>query len=101
MSDLEMWTLVVGFFLPLVLSVIIQTGWDPRLQSIVAFVVAALIAAGTLALKGDLTGRSWVSASLIILVTAIATYHGFWKPTNVAPSIESRTNFGSSTPSAE
>jgi len=101
MSDLDMWTLVVGFVLPLVLSVIIQTGWSPRLQAILAFVVAAIVAAVTLYLKNDLTGRSWVSATLVILVTAIATYHGFWKPTNVANSIESRTNIGGGAPPAE
>lgn len=101
MSDLEMVTLVVGFFLPVVLSVLIQTGWDKRVQSVVAFFVSALAAAATLYVKGDLTGKTWVSATLIILVTAIATYHGLWKSTGVAPSIESRTNFGSSAPSAD
>lgn len=95
MSNLEMWALVVGFFLPVVIAFLVQTGWSERLQSVAAFVVCAVAAAGTAYFQGDLTGRRFVEAGLVILVTTIATYKGFWKPTGVAPGIETKTNLNS------
>lgn len=92
MTDLAMWALLVGFFLPVVLSVLVQTGWDSRVKAFVAFVVCALAGAGTAYFEGDLTGREWVSASLVVLVTALTTYRNFWKPTGISDGIEKRTN---------
>jgi hypothetical protein len=92
MSNLEMWALIVGFALPPALSVLIQTGWSQRLQSVVAFLACAVAGAGTAYFQGDLTGRRFVEAGLVILVTTIATYKGFWKPTGVSPGIETTTN---------
>ena len=92
MSNLEMWALIVGFFLPIVIAFLVQSGWSQRLQAVAAFVVCAVAAAGTAYFQGDLTGRRFVEAGLVILVTTIATYKGFWKPTGVAPGIEEKTN---------
>lgn len=92
MSNLEMWALIVGFLLPPALSFVIQTGWSQRLQSIVAFAAAAVAAAGTAYFQGDLTGRRFVESGLVVLVTTIATYKGFWKPTGVAPAIQTKTD---------
>jgi VIT1/CCC1 family predicted Fe2+/Mn2+ transporter len=87
-----MWSLIVGFFLPIVIAFIIQTGWSQRLQAVAAFAVAAVAAAGTVYFQGELTGKRFIEAGLLILVTAIATYKGFWKPTGIAPGIETKTN---------
>lgn len=92
MSNLEMWALVVGFFLPPLLSVVLQAGWSAAMQSVVAFLACVVAGAGTAYFQGDLTGRRWVEAGLVILVTTIATYKGLWKPTRVAPLIEARTS---------
>ena len=96
MTDYQMWILVAGFLSPPVLAVIQQTKWDKKLKSVVTFLWAVILGGIGSYLHGDVNGKTWVSTTLIILVTAIATYHGFWKPTNVADSIESRTNIGSS-----
>lgn len=92
MSNLEMWALVVGFLLPPLLSIIMQSGWSQQLQAVVAFVACAIAGAGTAYFQGDLTGRRFIEAGLVILVTTIATYKGFWKPTNVSPTIEKATS---------
>jgi hypothetical protein len=90
--DAQNWVLVVGFFLPIVLSVVIQTGWPKWVQSVLLFVMSVVVAAGTLYFAGQLDFSNWVSSTLVILVTAIATYHGLWKPTSVSSAIEQRTN---------
>jgi uncharacterized membrane protein YgdD (TMEM256/DUF423 family) len=96
MTDAQMYAAVIAFFLPLLMSVIIQTGWDKRIQAILLFVAVLIVSVGTLFFTGQLEGRSLISSILLTFVTAIAAYHGLWKPTQVAPAIESATNFGSS-----
>lgn len=92
MSDLEMWTLVVGFFSPVLIGVVQQPKWSNSTRSVVAFGICSLIGAGTAWVQGDLTGHTIVSRILIVLVTAISTYKGFWQPTGIVPSIESATS---------
>lgn len=92
MSEFEMWSLIVGFALPPVLSVVQQSGWSDRLRAVVAFAACAVAGAGVAFFQGDLTGKRFVEAALVVLVTALATYRNFWKPTGVAPAIETKTN---------
>ena len=93
-TDLLMYAALVGFFLPPVLSIVIQTGWSQRVKAAVAFVACLIAGAGTAYLEADLDGRTWVSASLIVLTTGLTTYRNFWKPTGISPAIEARTNLG-------
>lgn len=48
--------------------------------------------AGVAYFQGDLTGKRFVTAGLIVLTTGLATYRSFWKPTAIAPTIETKTN---------
>lgn len=92
MSNLQMWALIVGFFMPVVLSIIVQTGWSTQIQAVLTFLASLVAGAGTAYFQGDLTGKRFVEASLVVLVTAVATYHGSWKPSGIAPAIEAKTN---------
>ncbi|MDF2751642.1 MAG: hypothetical protein K0S82_24 [Gaiellaceae bacterium] len=89
-----MWSLIVGFVLPPALAVIQQSGWSQQLRAMVAFVACAIAGAGVAYFQGDLNLERWVEAALVVLVTAVATYRNFWKPTQIAPAIESKTNLG-------
>lgn len=91
MSNLEMWSLIVGFLLPPALAIVQQSKWPDSVRAIVAFIACAVAGAVTAYLQGDLNLERWVESALVVLVTAIATYKGFWKPT-VAPAIESATS---------
>jgi len=92
MTNFQMWALIVGFLLPPALSIILQSRWSQQVQSIVAFLACLLAGAGTAYFQGDLNFERWIEAALVILVTTISTYKGFWKPTGVAPTIEEGTN---------
>ena len=92
MTNFQMWSLIVGFFLPPVLAIVQQTKWSSALRAIVAFLACALAGAGVAYFQGDLTGKRFIEAGLVILVTAVATYQSFWKPTAIAPAIEAKTN---------
>lgn len=92
MSNLAMWSVVVGFFLPAVIAVIQQPTWSQGVRAAVTFVVALVAGAGTAYFNGDLSGADWVSASLIILVSSIAIYKGLYQPTGIGPKIETATS---------
>ena len=93
MSNAAMWALIVGFFMPHVIAVVQQPGWSQGLRSVITFLASVGAAIGTVLIQhGGWNWHDWVSSTLLILVTAIATYHGLWKPTGVAPSIEASTS---------
>lgn len=93
MSNLEMWALIVGFFSPPVIALIQQPKWGERLRAVVTFLFAILVGGGTAYFNGELGFEGGtVKAILLVLVMAIGTYKGFWKPTRVAPTIETATS---------
>lgn len=93
MNNAAMWAGIVGFFMPHLIAVVQQPGWSEGLRSVITFVASVVAAIGTVLIQhGGWSWHDWVSSTLLILVTAIATYHGLWKPTGVAPSIEKSTS---------
>lgn len=97
LSDLQMWSLLVGFFLPLAIAVIQQPKWSAPVRAAVTFVVCALAGAGTAYLNGSFEGRPLISTILLVLVTALSSFKGLWKPTEIAGSVERLTSPGSPT----
>ena len=98
MGNAEMWALVVGFVIPPLLAVIQQPKWTSLVRSLVMFAAALVAGAGTAYFAGSFEGKDAVSAVLIVLVTAISTYEGFWKKTGAAPAIEKATSPKSASP---
>lgn len=92
MTNLQQWSLIVAFFVPPVVALVNQTKWSSQLKAIVFFGVSLVAAAGTAYFQGDLTGKRFLDAALVIVAAAAAYYHGLWRPTQVAPKIESATD---------
>lgn len=92
MTNLMMWSLIVGFFMPPVQAVIQQTSWSSRVRAAVNFVACAVAGAGVAFFQGDFTGKRFVESALVVLVTTIAVYKGTWKPTGITPVIEEKTS---------
>lgn len=92
MSNVQMWALLVGFLMPLLISALQQSTWSNPLRAGIAFLACAIAGGVTAWLAGDFKTTDIVSAVLVVLTTALATYKGLWKPTGVAPAIESRTS---------
>lgn len=94
-SNLAMWSLIVGTVLPPIVAVVQQPRWLPWQRTLVMVVVSLVAGAGTAWFTGGLDAADWVTATLIVIVTAISTYKGIWTPTRVAPRIEAATSRGS------
>jgi hypothetical protein len=91
-NDLAMWSLIVGALLPPVVALVQRPTWLPWVRSVVT-VGACIIAGGATAwFSGSLTGPFTITSILLILTSALATYKGFWKPTEIAPKIEAATS---------
>lgn len=92
LGNLAMWSLIVGFLSPIAISLIQQPTWSDAVRAVVAFLFSAVVAVPTAYFAGDLEGRDYVSSGLLILVTTVATYKNFWKPTAIAPKVEAATS---------
>ncbi len=92
MSDLLMWSAIVGFVAPPVVALVQQPSWTRPVRAIVTLIFCLILGAGTAYFNGALNGRNWISCVLVVFVAAIAAYGGFWKPTRIATSIETATS---------
>lgn len=89
-SNLALWTAIVSFFAPVVLDLIIQSGWNQRLQAVVAFVASAIIGVTSAWFSGAFTGVGIVTGILLAFVVTITAYKGFWK--QVTPGLKEATS---------
>ena len=93
-SPVTLWLLAVGIFSPPAISVIQQSRFSPRLQSVIAFVFYIAIAAVTVGLNGVFSAANLFVAILVVFLVGSAAYKNLWKPTGVAPAIEAATPIG-------
>lgn len=91
LSDLEMWSLLVGAFMPPLVALVNRSYWKPWLKGLVAVLSSVIAALVTVYLQGTFSGKGIVTCILIVLFTALGSYKIFWQPTNIAPKIEEAT----------
>ena len=91
-SSLQQATVIVGFFLPLLLAIPIQTHWSSLMKTL--FSVAAYAGAGAIiaAASGSFTGKKFWQVTLETLVLGVIGYQGVWQPSGLAPKIEVSTS---------
>jgi hypothetical protein len=82
---------IVGFVAPPVIAVINREHWSEQVKGVVAFVVCLLAAIGTAWYEQSVDWHDLRKVLPIVFGAAILTYHQFWKPTGIAPSIEKKT----------
>lgn len=92
LSNLAMWSLIVGALTPPLLAVVQQPRWPSGLRAL--FMVAAAVVDGIVVawLQGNLDFARFTNSALVAGVAIITAYHGLWKPTGVAPAIEASTS---------
>lgn len=94
-SDLVMWSAIVGFVLPPLVAFVNQATWPGWARALVALAACIGAGAGTAAFDGSLTGQRWATAVLVVLTAALGFYTTFWKPSKIAPAIEQATTLSS------
>lgn len=93
MNNLQMWSLLVGALLPPFVAIIQQPKWPSWFRAAVTAVTSIFAGLITVWLEGEVHFDSnLIGAMLTVGVAALASYRGFWKPTNIAPTIEKKTS---------
>lgn len=90
-TNLELWTYVVGVVLPLIVAIVVQSQWGRPMQAIVCVLLCIVAGAVTCYLNDSLNPADVAGSVLRVFVAAITSYYGFWRPLNIAPTIEAHT----------
>lgn len=88
-SDAALWAIIVGFFSPIALNLIVSALWPSWLKSVAAFIFAAVVGTITAFIAGAYEGLGIPSTILLTLVVAITAYQNFWR--QVAPNMQRDT----------
>jgi hypothetical protein len=93
LTDLAMWTAIVSFFMPLVISVVQQPSWTQRTRALVGAVTSGIAGLGTVYFTTPqlFDTRLTPTVVLTVIMASIAAYRGFWKQTGTSPAIEKAT----------
>lgn len=95
MTDSTSFDLAVGgVVMPFVIALLNQSSWNPKLRGLVAFAACLGMAALLAAFHGTLTLDNWRDTAIVVTGSAMVMYHSLWKPSGLAPAVESATSFG-------
>lgn len=92
MTNLDLWAVVIGTIAPLVIAVVQQKPWPSHVKAIITVISSILIGLGNVYFNGQFDVKDIARSILLVFVATIAAYQGLWKPTGVAPAIESATS---------
>jgi len=87
-----MWSALVGGAAPLLVAVVQQPSWGRPLRAVVTLMLCLLLGSGTAFFNDQFNGRGIASCVLLVLFAAWTSYLALWKPTRVAPAIETATS---------
>lgn len=76
--DLAQWSLVVGFFFPILVAIVKQQGFSRTVNSVIAVVLAAIAGWVTAATNGDVSWDTWAASAIAVYTAAVAAYNGLW-----------------------
>lgn len=99
-NDIVMWSAIVAFFMPVIITFIQQPRWTQRTRAIVAAITSGVAGLGTVYFTDPdafLTdGSLTTSVVLTVIIASTAAYQHFWKPVGIR-ALESATSPGDDT----
>lgn len=90
-TDTSTVSAITGLLIPLLIAVIIRTGWKRSYQEAAAFGTCAAAAVVIGISTGSLNSSAPVEAFGVVYTTARATFLLVWKPSGTADKIEKAT----------
>jgi hypothetical protein len=83
---------VGGVAMPFIIATINQSHWSAKLRGAIAF-LACLGCALVLAwIHHTVTWHDWRDTAELVTGAALVMYHALWKPSGLAPAVESATS---------
>lgn len=83
---------LIGGGLPLVIALINQAQWSPKLKAVMALLVCGVAATVAAWIRGELDWTDWRNTFIVIAGAALATYRWIWQPSTIAPTVEAVTS---------
>jgi hypothetical protein len=88
----DMWTILVGFLMPLLVALVNQSHWSKPLRAIVSFAICIVVAIADVLIQGNWNGHALTRTLVLVAFVAYTSYQLFWKPSAIAPAIEAATS---------
>lgn len=82
---------LVGGAMPLLIAVINQSYWSPKIKALVALVSCVAAATVAAVLRDAVDWVNWRESLVLILGAALASYRWLWQPSTIAPTVEAVT----------
>lgn len=88
-DDLGSWAALVGIGLPALVALIQQAHWSKTVNALVfgAACAVASVVYGWIKFGSDFSWAHWQGTLLAVVVWGIATYHLYWKPSDVVAKL--------------
>lgn len=95
LDDTVSWGVFAGVFTPILVSVAQRSTWTGLTRTLVGIGISIVIGILTCLADGTFTHTKTLLATVAaVTLVSVTTYHGLWKPSGVAPKIESATTPG-------
>lgn len=91
-DNLFLLSAIIGYFMPVVTSAVINSSWSSQVKGIVSVLVSIALGAGTAYVAGQWNGQDITTSVLVILFLGTVMHRNFWKTSGIGPSIEQATN---------
>lgn len=92
-TDITITSIVVGSLLPNLIAIIVQPRWRPETRGLVTFAVCVVAGLLIALVQGQIGSGQDIATSIVaVLITSQVMYSTLWKPSGVAPAIESATS---------
>ena len=88
--NFEMWTLIIGILLPLVISIMVKPDWPPLRKYWVAFLLCLGAAFGDVWYSGAFSLVDIGETILKMIFLCFTSYLAFWRPSGIAETVEKR-----------
>lgn len=99
--DIQTLDFVAGPVVALLVGLVSKSSASSGLKAVINLLFSAIAASLSVVIlnDGNLVTQEFLTSVIMVWVTSIASYHGFWKPTNVAPALANATaGFGIGSP---
>ena len=94
MSNANLWAMIVAFFAPLAVAVVIRASWPWLAKFAVAIVTAGIIGIGTSYYAGQFQDADIGRCVLLAIVATVAAYETTWKGTPLLDFLLNSVNGG-------
>lgn len=92
MEPITLAEFAVATLIPILVGLVTKEVASAKLKSLLLAVLSGLAAVGTAFVDGGgVLTQETLTMFAQTFVIAVATYYGFWKPTNVAPAVQHKT----------